>query len=296
MKYHQSAIAAAVAASATFGNAQEQFSTGEFKHLNGSQCVPFNIFPDLECPPSIMPEGAAGTVMVTLHPDMVTATPTIVGVEGPLGPTLSISYNLQGVDARCNEAHHRRNLINHDPGGNNTIMECGMALHEYNSCDEIWGRLHSICGPRRDELVTGIAPPAIGKFEELCPTNEDGTFGPPIPTAPTTWEVVKYIADSDGNTEGSFDIFVGAMDRTKLEGKPMVLYDHDGVQFACSQISFVGTVDEEAAEEVDQADDSEESEPAEDSIEDIQSASEGASTSVVIAIAHVFFGVIVPYL
>lgn len=86
------------------------------------------------------------------------------------------------------------------------------------------------------------------------------------------------------------------MDRTKLEGKPMVLYDHDGVQFACSQISFVGTVDEEAAEEVDQADDSEESEPAEDSIEDIQSASEGASTSVVIAIAHVFFGVIVPYL
>lgn len=37
MKYHQSAIAAAVAASATFGNAQEQFSTGEFKHLNGSQ-------------------------------------------------------------------------------------------------------------------------------------------------------------------------------------------------------------------------------------------------------------------
>ncbi|EJK43909.1 hypothetical protein THAOC_37600, partial [Thalassiosira oceanica] len=30
-------IAAAVAASATFGNAQEQFSTGEFKHLNGSQ-------------------------------------------------------------------------------------------------------------------------------------------------------------------------------------------------------------------------------------------------------------------
>lgn len=120
-----------------------------------------------------MPEGAAGTVMVTLHPDMVTATPTIVGVEGPLGPTLSISYNLQGVDARCNEAHHRRNLIDHDPGGNNTIMECGMALHEYNSCDEIWGRLHSICGPRRDELVTGIAPPAIGKFEELCPTNEE---------------------------------------------------------------------------------------------------------------------------
>ena len=120
--------------------------------------------------------------------------------------------------------------------------------------------------------------------------SSSGTFGPPIPTAATTWEIVKYIADSDGNTEGSFDIFVGAMDRTKLEGKPMVLYDHDGVQFACSQISFVGTVDEEG-----QADDSEEGEPAEDSVEDIQPAAESASSSAVVAIAHVltFLGVIV---
>lgn len=207
----------------------------EFETLDGSQCVPFPPFDDLECPPSTI-EGTEGSVTVTLLPessmDMPWPDVKLAGVEGPYGPTLlRIEFDMANLDPRCNTEHdHRRKLANHDSGSNSTAMECGFAIHEwegkprckgcfrdvsmydipgYLGCHKIWGKISGICGPARQADADGVAPPEM--IDKLCPADSvSGRRGVLDPQAFRSWDVLaKYTADADGNAVGSVDLFAG---------------------------------------------------------------------------------------